>query len=183
MLTIATHRLTLVATTLDMARAELRDARRLGALLGAEVPASWPPPLNDANTVRWTIEFLETHREGVGWGPWYFLSRATGPRVLIGVGGFTGLPDADGTVEVGYSVLEENRRSGFATEAVGALVEWAFAHPRVTRVVGRTLPELAPSIRVLEKCGFRFAGPGTEPGSILYERTREPSPVEREETA
>jgi len=183
MLTIATNRLTLVATTLDMARAELRDARRLGALLDAEVPASWPPPLNDENTLRWTIEFLETHREGVGWGSWYFVSRSDGRRSLVGVGGFTGLPGKDGKVEVGYSVLDEHQGSGFATEAVGALVEWAFAHSSVTRVVGQTLPELAGSIRVLEKCGFRFAGPGTEPGAILYERTRAGSPTGRRETA
>jgi ribosomal-protein-alanine N-acetyltransferase len=185
MLTVATERLTLVAATLDLARAELRDRGRLAALLDAEVPDSWPPPLNDANSMRWTIEFLETHPDGVGWGPWYFLARIPDrPRALVGIGGFTGMPRADGTVEIGYSMLEAHQRSGYATEAVHGLVRWAFGRPGVHRVVGQTLPELAPSIRVLEKCGFRFVGPGTEDGAILYERARPTTPaVERREPA
>jgi RimJ/RimL family protein N-acetyltransferase len=41
-----------------------------------------------------------------------------------------------------------------------------------TAPIAQTLPELAPSIGVLEKCGFRFAGEGGEPGVIRYERGR-----------
>jgi len=175
MLTLVTERLTLVAATLEMARAELLDRQRLAQMIEAEVPDSWPPPLNDANTMRWTIEFLETHADGVGWGPWYFVARGA-RNALVGVGGFTGLPRGDGTVEAGYSVLEAQQRSGFATEAVRALVDWAFDHRAVTRIVGQTLPELTPSIRVLEKCGFRFVGPGYEDGAILYERLRSQAP-------
>ena len=169
MLTLETERLTLVAATLELARAELHDSRRLARLLEVAAPPTWPPPLNDANSMRWTIEFLETHADGVGWGPWYFVARGA---ALVGVGGFTGLPRADGTVEVGYSILESHQRAGLATEAVRALVDWAFGHAAVSRVVGQTLPELASSIRVLEKCGFRFVGPGPEAGAILYERLR-----------
>ena len=58
-------------------------------------------------------------------------------------------------------------------EAVRALVEWAFSHAEVKRVTAQTLPELRPSIRVLEKCGFRFTGPGMEEGAIGFERERE----------
>jgi ribosomal-protein-alanine N-acetyltransferase len=183
MLTVDTERLTLVAATLDLARAELQDPSRLAHRLGVDPPTSWPPPLNDANSMRWTIEFLETHSDGVGWGPWYFVSRGARPRTLVGIGGFTGLPRPDGTVEVGYSVLEPHQRSGLATEAVRALVDWAFGHPGVARVVGQTLPELASSIRVLEKCGFRFVGPGHEAGAILYERLRAGRTVAREQRA
>lgn len=175
MLTLDTERLTLVAATLELARAELHDPGRLARLLDVEPPRAWPPPLNDANSMRWTIEFLETHADGVGWGPWYFL--AARREALVGVGGFTGLPRADGTVEVGYSILESHQRAGLATEAVRALVDWAFGHPAVTRVVGQTLPELTSSIRVLEKCGFRFVGPGFEAGAILYERLRTVAPA------
>ena len=35
--------------------------------------------------------------------------------------------------------------------------------------MAETLPELTASIRVLEKNGFRFAGPGSEDGVIRYE--------------
>ena len=68
----------------------------------------------------------------------------------IGNGGFKGRPDADGSVEVGYSVMENYQRNGFAPEAVEALVDWAFGYREVQRVIAQTLPELRPSIRVLE---------------------------------
>jgi mannose-6-phosphate isomerase-like protein (cupin superfamily) len=55
---------------------------------------------------------------------------------------------------------------------VEALVTWAFAHPDVRRVVAQTLPELRSSIRVLEKSGFTFIGPGFEEGALLFERLR-----------
>ncbi len=79
---------------------------------------------------------------------------------------------ADGTVEVGYSVLEAHQRRGYASEAVEALVGWAFGHPEVTRVIAETYPELVPSVGVLEKTGFRLIGAGSEERVIRFERRR-----------
>lgn len=171
---LTTRRLVLVAATPDLIRAELHDRARLRELLGAEVPSAWPPPLNDEESMTWVARLLEADPGAVGWALWYFL-RADPPggaRTAIGTGGFKGRPTADGTAEVGYSVVEAYQRQGYASEAVEALVGWAFAHPQVQRVVAHTLPELLPSIRLLEKCGFRFVGPGTEEGAILFERPR-----------
>lgn len=168
MLHLRTERLQLVAVTLDLARAELADPLRLEKLLGAHVPPSWPPPLNDEHSLRWTIDQLTRHPEGVGWFAWYFLHREHGALRLVGYGGFQGLPAADGTVEVGYSIVPECHRFGFAPEAVQALVTWAFAHPVVTRVLAHTLPALRPSIRVLEKCGFRPDEAGREEGTLRF---------------
>jgi len=168
MLHLRTERLQLVAVTLELARAELAGPQRLAKLLGAHVPPSWPPPLNDETTLRWTIEALASHPAEVGWFAWYFLHREHAELRLIGCGGFTGPPNPDGSVEIGYSIVPEAHRFGFAPEAVRALVAWAFAHPEVRRVRAQTLPELRPSIRVLEKCGFAFAGTGSEEGAIAY---------------
>jgi RimJ/RimL family protein N-acetyltransferase len=52
-------------------------------------------------------------------------------------------------------------------------VNWAFGHPEVERVIAHTLPELRASIRVLEKTGFAFRGPGAEEGTILFELVRD----------
>jgi RimJ/RimL family protein N-acetyltransferase len=76
-------------------------------------------------------------------------------------------------VEVGYSICPEYQRRGFASEATRALIAHAFASPQVTRVDAETLPELEPSISVMLKCGMRFLGPGSEPGTIRYGVTRE----------
>jgi len=165
---LRTERLHLVAVTLELAHAELVGPMHLETALGAHVPPSWPPPLNDEHSLRWTIATLEEHPAAVGWCAWYFLHREHGGLRLIGQGGFQGLPEPDGTVEVGYSIVPECHRFGFAPEAVRALVDWAFTHPVVTRVRAHTYPHLRPSIRVLEKCGFHSTGPGQEEGTVRY---------------
>ena len=169
-LTLATSRLELVAATVELARAEMDDLPALARGLGASVAAEWPPPLNDRDSQAWTLRFLEQHPDGIGWAMWYFVRRAD--RTAVGVGGFKGLPAADGTVEVGYSVLEAQQRRGYASEAVEGLVAWAFGHAEVTRVIAETYPELVASIGVLEKTGFRFIGPGSEDRVIRFERRR-----------
>jgi [ribosomal protein S5]-alanine N-acetyltransferase len=94
-----------------------------------------------------------------------------GGRVLIGTAGYKG-PPADGTVEVGYGIVTDHRRRGYASEAVRGLVARAFRVPGVRRIIAETLPELTASIGVLRKCGFELIGEGSEPGVIRFERTR-----------
>ena len=172
-ISIPTSRLVLVAVTLDMQVAELEDRSRFATHLDADVPVDWPPPLNDEASMHWTLNYLREHPRDEGWAKWYFLlSRPGGRPILIGNGGFAGAPTDDGTVELGYSIMESYQRQGFAPEAVRGMIAWALAHAHVTRLIAHTLPDLRPSIRVLEKCGFRFAGAGSEEGTIRYELLR-----------
>ena len=53
-------------------------------------------------------------------------------------------------------------------EAVERLVSWAFSHQNVVEVAAETLPHLRQSIRVMEKNGFAFRGPGSEYGVVKY---------------
>jgi len=170
MIELVTERLRLVAADGSLVRAEIEDREHFARLLGAVEPQEWPPPLNDADSMRYYLEMFEHDPALEGWGPWYFLLRpdADGLSHPIGNGGFKGRPDAQGRVEVGYSVLERHQRRGYAPEAVRALVAWAFDHPEVTWVEAHTLPDLRPSIRVLETCGFELIGEGEEAGTILY---------------
>ena len=171
---VRTDRLELVAGNAEMAQAELHDTKKLSSLLEADVPDNWPPPLNDEQSAKWFAEYLMQDPDAVGWVAWYFiLTGQDGRRSAIGNGGFRGKPDSSGTVEIGYSVMEEHQQKGYASEAVRALLAWAFSHPDVKRVIAQTLPDLRPSIRVLEKSGFTFAGKGLEEGAILYELPRE----------
>lgn len=75
-------------------------------------------------------------------------------------------------VEVGYSIMPAFQRLGLASEAVAALIDWAFSDPGVQLVTAETLPSLPASIRVLEKNGFQFLGAGSEEGVIRYGRNR-----------
>ena len=91
---------------------------------------------------------------------------------MIGSAGYKGPPTQDGTVEIGYDIVSDHRRRGYASESVRALVSRAFEQPRVRRVIAETLPELIGSIGVLRKCGFEPVGEGSEPGVIRFELTR-----------
>jgi RimJ/RimL family protein N-acetyltransferase len=165
-LEIDTPRLTLVAATDRLARAAAGDVAELGKLLDARIPASWPPPLMDDGPLEYSVKELANRPELAGWMYWYFIRRDD--RVLVGCGGFKGEPSERGSVEVGYTVFPEFQRTGYATEATTGLITWAFGDERVKSVAAETYPELAASIRVMEKNGLTYFGAGIEPRVIRY---------------
>jgi ribosomal-protein-alanine N-acetyltransferase len=172
---LRTTRLELIAATLEMALAERDDRARLEREHGIRLALPWPPPLNDEASLAWSISVLRELNgvAGAGWGFWYFTLPAVAdgePALAIGNGGFKGGPDHTGTVEIGYSVLEDYQRRGYASEAVEALLAWAFLQRGVRRVIAETYPVLIGSIGVLRKAGFRETGPGSEEGVIRFER-------------
>ncbi len=77
---------------------------------------------------------------------------------------FKGL-SANGVTEIGYGISEKYQNNGYATEAVKAVLEWAFAHPEVTAVEAETDSANTASKRVLEKCGFALKGVIGEEGA------------------
>ena len=169
---IVTERLLLVPATPELTRSALAGSSALAATLGASVPATWPPEYLDAASLEYTLDRLAEGRDHAGWWLHFILLKGGGMPTLIGSGGYKGPPSADGTVEVGYGIVSDHRRRGYASEATRALLANAFAFPAVQRAIAETLPELAPSIGVLEKCGFRLIGEGSEPGIIRFELTR-----------
>ena len=171
---LQTDRLSLLAGTAALGHAEVDDRARFAKLLNAEVPSAWPPPLNDVDSMIWFTRYIESNPGSDGWTKWYFLLKRQGQLPLaVGNGGFKGKADPSGTVEVGYSVLEEYHGRGLAPEAIKELIRWAFSHDEVNRVIAHTFPELGPSIRVMEKCGLIYVGKGAEEGTIMYELPRE----------
>jgi ribosomal-protein-alanine N-acetyltransferase len=175
---IATERLELVPATAELTRAALEGEPALAARLGALVPATWPPEFLDPPALEFTLDRLVEGPQQAGW--WlHFVVLARGPtgRTLIGSAGYKGPPSPDGTVEVGYGIVRDHQRQGYASETVRGLLEHAFAVPAVQRVIAETLPELTASIGVLRKCGFRLIGDGSEPGVIRFELTRAEYPT------
>ncbi len=170
---IVTGRLELVPATPELVRAALTGPRDLGAGLRAVVPPTWPPEYLDRPSLEYTLDRLAEGPANLGWWLHFVLLKGVaGRRTLIGSGGYKGPPSPDGTVEVGYGIVSDHRRHGYASEATRGLLARAFALPTVKRAIAETLPELTPSIGVLEKCGFRLIGEGSEPGVIRFELTR-----------
>ncbi|HEY0615208.1 MAG TPA: GNAT family N-acetyltransferase [Candidatus Elarobacter sp.] len=170
---VRTKRLRLIPATLQTLAAEEHARDRLSVLLGADVPADWPPPLNDDESLQFFISRLTAEPDAIGWVAWYFVRDEPGvPPVVIGNGGFKGQPSDDGVVEVGYSLFPQFQRRGYATEAVGELIDWAFGDERVRTVIAETLPDSAASMALLRRLGFTQTTVASEPGVIRFERRR-----------
>lgn len=170
-MTITTKRLQLLPARVDVLRAAAAmDRAKTAELLGADVTPDWPPDLlQDALTP--TADHLESGKWKHPWST-YFMMLAE-PYTLVGTCGFKAPPAEDGGVEVGYSVVKSHQRRGYATEATQGLIDFAFADPRVTHVIAETLPDLLPSIGVMEKVGMTFlcsdtSGASGEPHVVRY---------------
>ena len=87
------------------------------------------------------------------WGMFQIILRETGE--VIGDIGFHGPPDEAGTVEIGYSVVEQYRGRGLAGESAVAICGLAWSRPEVTRIIAQTEESNAASAGVLRHAGFR----------------------------
>jgi RimJ/RimL family protein N-acetyltransferase len=168
-----TRRLTLYAATLEHVRTELENPGRLPVLLDAEVSTAWPSGEYDRDAMEFFRARLEEGgAEAEGWYSWYAVREADldGPRALVGAGGYFGPPHPSGVVEIGFSVLPEWQRRGYASEIAEALVTRAFANPGVKQVIAHTTPSNVASVGVLMRCGFQRVATGARPGTIRFER-------------
>src|SRR4029453_7921348 len=168
---IRTPRLILYAATLEHVRTELDDPGRLPVLLDAEVSTAWPSGEYDRDAMEFFRARLEAGgAEAEGWYSWYAVREgdAEGPRALVGAGGYFGPPDPSGVVEIGFSVLPEWQRRGYASEIVEALVARALAKPAIKQVIAHTPPSNVASVAVLMRCGFQQVQAGARPGTIRF---------------
>ena len=91
----------------------------------------------------------------------YWLIVAGDPPCGVGFAGFKGPPDVVGRydgigeVEIGYGLAPEYEGRGVMTEAVRALIAWAFESPACQAVIAPHVLRTNPaSSRVLEKVGM-----------------------------
>jgi RimJ/RimL family protein N-acetyltransferase len=133
----------------------------------------------DPETVRREIEEMERRLPGEpgGWVQFSLEDRSDGRLV-----GDIGLSPADGepgVIKVGYTISPLFQGRGYATEAVGALVAYAFRTLGADVVRAYADAENAASIRVAEKVGlrlverFRHVEDGSEWHVVRYERRRD----------
>lgn len=146
------------------AAAALPDDRSAAAgVIGSSLPAAWPlADLLDVIPMQAAAE-PDDERFGI----WLIIERDT--NTVVGDIGFMGPPDG-GTVEIGFSVIPDRRRRGYATEAARSLIDWAFRDPRIREVTARSELENEASARVLRAAGFARVGEGR--GVVRWHRTR-----------
>ena len=96
----------------------------------------------------------------LGYGFWAVEEKASGR--VVGDIGYMDVkraltPTLDGMPEIGWALASEAQGRGYASEALAAVLAWGDAHLGAHRAACIIAAENAPSIRLAEKAGFRFA--------------------------
>lgn len=151
---ITTARLILSDLALEQLELMVNDPEALEAQLG--FPISRPMlegPVQRA--LRMKIERMR--EEDIINHPWstYWLIVISEPLFGAGMVGFKGVPDLEGSVEVGYGIDPTCQGKGYMTEALRAMLVWAFSQPYCRQVTARgVLKSNLPSQHVLLNAGF-----------------------------
>jgi ribosomal-protein-alanine N-acetyltransferase len=103
----------------------------------------------------WLRGCLENYQK-LGFGPWAVVEKSC--STVIGYAGLFRFPDIDGQteIEVGYRLRQSHWSQGFATEAVMAILKYAFDVLCLPRLIALIDPQNRASIRVAEKVGMHF---------------------------
>jgi [ribosomal protein S5]-alanine N-acetyltransferase len=146
--------------------------------LDASIPAGWPNE-HDAGFLRYRQRQLERTPQAEPWLVRAVILREPARR-MIGHAGFHGQPGVNGkqdpeAVELGYTIFEQHRGHGYATEAAQALMDWAEAEKGIHRFIASVAPTNDPSLAIVKKLGFVQTGEqwDEEDGlELVFERER-----------
>lgn len=152
---IQTLRLNLIALRISQLQACLDDKLfQLEQELGVTV---LPSVMNESVRRATRIKIANLLHSPAENHPWltYWLIVVVAEQVGVGLIGFKGFPDLQGEVEIGYGMEPEHQNKGYTTEALQALIAWAFAQPGGPELItAETLKTNRASHRVLQKAGL-----------------------------
>jgi ribosomal-protein-alanine N-acetyltransferase len=175
---VRTERLELAPLSLEAIEALLQgDAARLRELTGATFPRPVAPPPYMAEAIPVVRDRLRARPDEAPWWNWVIVERGT--RRAIGSVAFGGEPDAGGAVLIGYAMYPAFEGLGYATEAVRAMIGWAF-HQRGVKLVRALAPVWnTPALRVAENVGMRpvAADEDDDIGEVLVYAVTAPASV------
>jgi RimJ/RimL family protein N-acetyltransferase len=138
---------------------------------GEALLAVWGDPTNERFIGTTPPASVEEVRDRMGRGmPWGVWERTTGE--LVGDCGL--FANDEGDWELAYGFRRDRWGLGYATEAGAACIRHGFDSLGLTRIVADVPRDHAPSIRVLEKLGFRVFG--EDSNRFFYELIRRPPP-------
>ncbi len=110
-------------------------------------------PIQEQKTqLLWHIEEAKKHR-GLGLGVFY--SKEDGR--FVGRGNLNHIRNKK-QVHLGYRILPEEWRKGYATEVCQAFLQYGFRELNLEKIFGLTHPKNTGSQKVLEKCGLKYEG-------------------------
>jgi len=156
---LVTARLILIPFTIaicqDIINGDFSDLAKRGLKKGK----SWPD--NDVmETLPRIINNLSRVGSPTGFESWMIIKNDT--MEIIGDLGFKGFNAEKQSIDIGYGIITEERRKGYAAEAAAMLINWAFSKEIVREVTATCLPGNLSSVNLLKKLNFLETGTHNE---------------------
>ena len=154
---IRTKRLDLVSMSPAFLDAVLSGKRAVAETIAwLKLPDAWPDE-RDSRLLRLRRDQMARNIASREWFP-RAMVRRTRRRPMIGQIGFHGPPETVGRAEMGYTVMADHRRRGYAAEAAQAMMDWAAREHGVKRFFVSIAPDNAASLAMAAKLGFAQVG-------------------------
>lgn len=161
-------RLVMIPVNLKAAEYFLAEDFSILQRLKLKKSSGWPR--NDTkDALSFMVSDLKKQCYTTGFEIWIIVLKNT--RTIIGDIGFKGPPNFLGEVEIGYGIVDEERKKGFCYEACCAMVDWAFTNPEVMTVRAECEITNEGSIKILKKVSMVEID--RNENFIFFQRTRE----------
>jgi len=160
---LITERLILIPYTIDLCRNILNSDYSDLEVLNLKKGKSWPDA-DVLDTLPRIINNLNKVESPTGYESWMIIKKDT--LEVIGDLGFKGFNNKDENIDLGYGIIKEERRKGYAQEAVNEIMKWAFTNEIIKEVTANCLTENISSINLLNK--FNFKQVKTENGTVYW---------------
>lgn len=110
------------------------------------------PDKETLDTIPKIVNNLNLVQEPTGFESWMIVLKDE--MTIIGDIGFKGKPNHLGAVDIGYGIIDSERKKGYASEASRGLIKWAFSNSEVVLITAKCLIENVDSTKILTKLNF-----------------------------
>ncbi|MGG7438510.1 GNAT family N-acetyltransferase [Chryseobacterium arthrosphaerae] len=148
---LRSERLILIPYTVTLCENFLNNNFNDLNLLGLKKGKGWPDA-DVLETLPRIISNLSRVEGPTGFESWMIIKKETGE--VIGDIGFKGFEEESKSCDIGYGITGSERRNGYAEEAAGILIRWAFSNETLSHITARCLPENTGSVNLLIKLNF-----------------------------
>lgn len=148
---LTTERLILIPFTIQICKNLINDDFSDLSKMNLKKGISWPD--NDViETLPKIITNLSQVESPTGFESWMIVKKDT--LEIIGDIGFKGFNYEEENADIGYGIIKEERKKGYAEEAATELIKWAFSKEMVKEITARCLTDNSSSINLLKKLNF-----------------------------
>ncbi|QTV05630.1 GNAT family N-acetyltransferase [Faecalibacter bovis] len=148
---IETERLTLIPYTKEIAQEILDSNFKSIEALNLTCGKNWPDQ-EIIETLPKIVFNLSKVIAPTGFESWMIVKKDT--KEIIGDVGFKGYNTIFNKADIGYGIIEAERKKGFAIEAVKGLINWAYKNESLSLITATTLIDNKASIQLLERLHF-----------------------------